>query len=138
MPMLAVTYSSAPSTISGWAISARRRSAISTGDIGGADVAQHDDELVAAEAAQHVAVAHDGAQPLAHAAQQLVADTVAEAVVDHLEVVEVDEHHGHRAGLAGLQEPGELIEEAEAVRQAGQLVVRRRPLAAARHCGAAR
>ena len=40
-------------------------------------------------------VADDAAQAAGHRAQQLVADTVTEAVVDDLEVVEVDEQHRH-------------------------------------------
>ena len=51
-----------------------------------------------------------------------------EAVVDDLEVVEVDEHHRDRTRLAGLEEPGELIEEPEAVGQSGQFVMGRGPL----------
>src|SRR4051812_3235858 len=81
----------------------------------GADVAEHDDELVATESAEHVAIADDGAQALAHAAQQLVAYAVAQAVVDDLEVVDVDEHHCDCARLTVLEEMGELLEEAEAV-----------------------
>ena len=129
MPMLAVTNSSAPSTIDGRAISARSRSAISTGDTAGADVAQHDDELVAAEAAEHVAVADDRPQALAHAAQQLVADPVTEAVVDDLEVVEVDEQHGDRRRARWSRGIGaSWSRKLDAVRQPGQLVVGRRPL----------
>ena len=50
-------------------------------------------ELVAAQAGDDVAGAHRRAQPRADAAQQLVADVVAERVVELLELVEVD----HRA-----------------------------------------
>ena len=49
-----------------------------------------------------------GPQPLAHRPQQLVARVVAEAVVDDLEVVEVDEQHGDRPGLGDLQVTAEL------------------------------
>ena len=125
--MLAVTNSSAPSTTSGWAISVRKSLGDLDGRHRGPDVAQHDDELVAAEPAEHVAIAHDSPQTLAHPAQQLVADTMTEAVVDDLEVVEVDEHHRDRTGLAGREESGELVEEPEAVGKPGQFVVGRRP-----------
>ena len=112
------------------------------GDLDGrhrrADVAEHDDELVATESAEHVAVADDRAQAFAHAAQQLVADAVAEAVVDDLEVVEVDEHHRDGAGLAGLEEAGKLIEEAESVRADGSARRASLPIPVARRCGAAR
>ena len=58
---------------------------------------QHDDELVAAEAGEQRAVADGAADPLRQHRQQPVADAVAEAVVDRLEVVEVDEQQRHRA-----------------------------------------
>ena len=59
-------------------------------------VLQQDGELVATEPRRGVARAQATAQPVGDGTQQLVAGTVAEAVVDHLEVVEVDE--GHRGG----------------------------------------
>ena len=52
---------------------------------------QHDGELVATEAADGVRVAQDGPQPRADLAEQLVPVGVAEAVVDLLEPVQVDE-----------------------------------------------
>ena len=55
-------------------------------------------ELVAAEAGRHRVAGQGLAESLGHPDQQLVADRVAEAVVDGLEVVEVDEQHaGHAA-----------------------------------------
>ena len=72
------------------------------------------------------------------AAQQLVTDGMAEAVVDHLEVVEVDEQHRDRAGLGAVEAPPELFEEVGPVRQAGQLVVARRPLQVRPRPGAVR
>jgi hypothetical protein len=68
---------------------------------------QDQHELVAADAADGVALAQHRAQPLAHALQQLVAGRVAERVVDELEVVEVHEHHGDvRAASAASTPPG--------------------------------
>ena len=83
----------------------------------------HDDELVAAESGQHVALAQRRAQPLGHDLQQLVADLVAEAVVDRLEVVEVDEQHRHLVDLGRRQPVVEEVHQVRAVGQPGQLVV---------------
>ena len=55
-----------------------------------------DDELVAAEARDQILGAHDPAQPRADLDEHLVADVVAEGVVDVLEVVEVDEREDRR------------------------------------------
>ena len=66
------------------------------GDAGGALVVaavEQDGELVAAEPRRQVAGAQAGAQAAGEGDQQLVADLVAEAVVDALEVVEVEEEH---------------------------------------------
>ena len=87
----------------------------------GTDVAADDQELVAAETADDVAATRRGLQSIGNDLQQAVADRVAEAVVDHLEVVEVAEHHCH--ALAVADGVGEQVEELLAVRQAGQGVV---------------
>ena len=58
-----------------------------------------DDELVAAEAGDDVGLADMAAQPVGDRAQQQVAARMAERVVDLLELVEVDEKDGDRAGL---------------------------------------
>ena len=71
-----------------------------------------DDDLVArlggdefaAEPGHEVVVARAPRQPPRRRAQQLVADRVAEAVVDRLEVVEVDEQDRDTAP-AGLRRP---------------------------------
>ena len=61
----------------------------------------HHGELVAAEPRHDVLGPHGVGQPQRHVADQLVADRMAERVVDVLEVVEVDvEHRGGRAALA--------------------------------------
>ena len=64
------------------------------------DAAAQHGELVAAEAGDHVAVADGAAQPLRDLDQQAVAGLVAEAVVDDLEVVEVEEQHGDALAAA--------------------------------------
>ena len=79
-----------------------------------------DGELVAADAGDDVTGAHAAAQPLGEHEQELVAGGVTAAVVDVLEVVEVDEQQAHRT--AALQDPvGDLLEQG-AVGQAGQRV----------------
>jgi hypothetical protein len=60
-------------------------------------VLQEDGELVAADAGDGVLGAHGGNQPPRHRDQKRVTGLVAEAVVDALEVVEVDEKHAECA-----------------------------------------
>ena len=90
-------------------------------------LAHQDHELVAAEARHRVDVGHRFLQPLRHHAQGFVASGVAEAVVDQLEVVEIDEQHHDRARvpLGVEQRLLQAVDEQLPVRQAGQLVVGR-------------
>jgi hypothetical protein len=63
-------------------------------------------------------------------AQQPVPGAVAEAVVDHLEVVQVDEEHGHAAAVAarpGQRVPDPVVEQ-RPVGQVGEAVVERQVL----------
>ena len=53
---------------------------------------------------------------------------MAEAVVDHLEVVEVDEQHCDGSELGTVEATAQLLQEVGAVGQTGELVVARRPL----------
>ena len=62
-------------------------------------------------------------EPRGDAAQQLVADGVAERVVDALEVVEVDEQHGDLARRARLERLAHLLAEQRAVGEPGERVV---------------
>ena len=62
---------------------------------GGVDAGQHEHELLAAEPADGVGLAHDVAQRRGGERQRAVALGVAEGVVDALEVVEVDDDDGH-------------------------------------------
>ena len=80
-------------------------------------VEEDDPELVAAEARDHLARPHDRTQPLRHGAQQRVAGQVPEAVVDDLEVIEVDERDG-QARQPRAQRVAERCREEAAVRQA--------------------
>ena len=82
-----------------------------------------DAELVAAEAGDDVAGAQMGAQARGDRAQQLVAGVVAHAVVDQLEVVEVEEEDPDRRardGGARCSASLERVDEAEPVGQAGE------------------
>ncbi len=85
----------------------------------------HQRELVAAEARERVALADRRAQPLGDRAQEAVAAGVAEAVVDLLEVVEIEHHHGDPAALAArlAHRLAQAVEQQRAVGQAGQRVV---------------
>jgi hypothetical protein len=78
------------------------------GDVGHvAGALDEQQELVAAGACQNVAVAHDRTQPLADRPQERVAEQVAVAVVDPLEVIDVDEQQGQLTLVsAGLPEGG--------------------------------
>ena len=89
-----------------------------------AGVGQQDGELVAAEPGQHVARPQRGAQPRADLAEQVVAGVVAEAVVDLLEPVEVEQQQRGRApgGRRGRATRSAALEQGAAVGQPGQLV----------------
>ena len=83
-------------------------------------------ELVAA-VARHQRLALQGhADALGEADQQQIAGGVAEAVVDQLEAVQVEEQHGvvvTAAGLGGGQRPLQRLLEHQPVGQAGQRIV---------------
>ena len=89
------------------------------------DVLEQDRELVAAEPRGGVGRADAGRDPLRHLEQHAVADGVTEAVVDGLEVVEIDEQHRHADALA--QGPGHRVAHAlveqRAVGQMGDRIV---------------
>ena len=87
---------------------------------------QQDGELVAAQPRQHVALAQAPFEAARDGDQQLVADQVAEAVVDHLEPVEIEVQHGEPIAVAALlevvQPPPESFHEQRTVPQARQRV----------------
>ena len=89
-------------------------------------LAEHD-ELVAAEARERVVDAQAVGQARGEAAEQLVAGLVAQAVVDDLELVEIDEEDGERrAGpLRAGQRVRQAVEEERPVGQPGERVVQR-------------
>ena len=125
IPIEALTKWSTPCIEKGWAkaggdpLGDRDRLAV----VG--EPVDQDPELVAAEAGDDVAGAQVGAQPRRDGAQQGVAGVVAEAVVDQLEVVEVEEEDpDRRAGDRGAAERVvDRVDEAEPVGQAGEGVV---------------
>ena len=122
MPMLALTKTSRPASSigapsrAGVSPPARRRPRRGTRN-------DHQ-EFVAPQARNGVGVAGHRPQPLGGAAQQLVAVGMPEALVDALEVVEIEKEHGDRTAASTRihQRPAEPVEREEAVRQAGQLV----------------
>ena len=79
------------------------------GALGRRDVLDHHGELVAAEPRTRVLGSNRRAKPLRDDHEKLVADTVSEAVVHRLEVVQVDEEHGEevltpRSSLDGVRD----------------------------------
>jgi len=82
---------------------------------------KHDDELVAAGAADGILLAHGALDTPGDADQVRIADGVAQRVVDRLEVVEVDEQQ--RKGPAGTDQAVERRTQFDAVRQTRQRIV---------------
>ncbi len=83
-------------------------------------------ELVAPEPSRGVTRTRRARDALGNAQQELVSGAVAQAVVDELEVVEVEEEHGERpqVALMQLEGVGEPVAEERPVGQAGQPVVK--------------
>ena len=99
----------------------------------GPHVALHDGEFVAAEPRDKIAGTHRLEQPRRDALQELVADQMAQRVVDALEFVDVDIDDRKRR-LSGLrQQPFGVALEQRAVRQIGQRVVMSEMLDLGRH-----
>src|SRR5690606_13925923 len=87
-------------------------------------LAQQQQELLSSPAADDVGAAQTAAQALGEGLQRLVAGVVAVAVIEPLELVEVDQQRAQRALLAlGVLQrlPGQQVE-AAAVGQSGELV----------------
>src|SRR3954471_11867769 len=84
-----------------------------------------DCEFVGIEPRQQIVVAQHRSQSLADAAQELVADAMAERIVDRLEMVEAEYEHRHLLGVtAGAQQDVvHLLAQQIAVRQPGQAVM---------------
>ena len=86
-----------------------------------------DHELVATEPCDGVGSLQAPLDPPRDLDEQLVAGVVAQAVVDHLEAVDVEEQHGDLAGAPREAEESlaEAVEEERAIRQTGQRIVER-------------
>ncbi len=88
----------------------------------GAVAGQQHHELIAAETGQQIALAQHTAQPLPHGDQQLIANDVAQPVIDGFEAVEIHQPDGQRLGRVALHQLVEVIEKDAAIGQPGQLV----------------
>ena len=91
-----------------------------------AHVVEEDGELVAAEAGDGVAGPHAGLEPPGDRGEEQVALQVAEAVVDVLEAVDVEEEdreHGALAAPGAGDGEREAVHEQRSIRQPGQRVV---------------
>ena len=66
-----------------------------------------------------------GLQPHRHGLQKFIADRVSERVVDHLEAIEIEEHHRERMFQPARmgQRDGQTVAKEPAVRKAGQRIV---------------
>ena len=104
MPKLGRTDRSLPTTEIGISNPRTRRSASVERHRGVGDVLDQDGELVSAEARGRVGRAHGLEQASGDLPQHLVARGVAEAVVDRLEVVEVEEDDRDARVLARRRE----------------------------------
>src|ERR1700692_3122746 len=58
------------------------------------NVRNHDHDIISAEPCHHVGFTHARAYAPGNLGQQLVADLVPERVVDVLEAIQIDQHHG--------------------------------------------
>src|SRR4029079_15852026 len=88
---------------------------------------EQDAELVAAKACYDVASPNPGDQQLRDLDQGFVPGLVAEAVVDQLQAVEVDEQHRPALAIAAgaIDEPLQRPHEASPVRQVDQRILMR-------------
>src|SRR5207342_1175512 len=89
------------------------------------DLVEQDRELVSAEARNRVGRAHEVLEPSSDLLEDLVAGRMAEAVVDGLEVVEVDEDDADRRATAArpLDRMLDTVGEESAVRELGHGIV---------------
>ena len=128
--MLAPTITSLPSITTARLISSMMRLARSWVCQLAGRVMVKDDEFVPAPARDQIAGADDGAEPGCDLDQKLVAGAVAEAVVDLLEIVEVEKHHGEPVArrVVATQGQSELFLETAAIGQLGDGVEARHPV----------
>ena len=90
------------------------------------EVLTEHDELIAPEPSNGVAHAHDVADALRGLAEQHVAGLVSQAVVHHLEVVEIQEEHSQRAAPSSDEVDRVLgaVEQEDAIGEVGESIVR--------------
>ena len=118
-PMLAPTRTGTPASVTGPAHQLVDPHRTVAGIVEG-HAGEQGGELVPTEASQDVGGAQRGTDPLAQLLQQLVARVVAEAVVDRLEPVEVEQQE--RRGSTGAQLLAEPEHQRPPVRQAREVV----------------
>ena len=99
MPMLADVKTSRPPIEKGALSASWIRNAMALACLSSPSVVQENRELIAAQPREHVRPAQARFEPARHGDQQLVADQMAEAVVDDLEAVEIEIQHGEPAGV---------------------------------------
>ena len=123
-PTLAVTWNSPVGSSNGTSNASITRSRDRHRLVVGLEQLEQDRELVAAEPGDDVAGADRRAQPHGDLDEQAVAGVVADAVVDLLEAVEVDEQHAEMLPGArmALERVLELVDEDLAVGQPGERV----------------
>ena len=104
------------------------------GLLGTGDAALQDREFVAAPTGDKVAWLHQRLQPMGNLDQQLVAARVAKAVVDLLEIVEIEKQHIRARGVVGMraQRRRQLFFETAAIGQLGDGIDPRHALDRAR------
>ena len=89
------------------------------------DARAHEHELVAADATDDVVLAQSGPEPTRYGAERLVADRVADPVVDLLELVHVEKGHGDRLPpVWSGQEHLQAFVHAGAIEELGHGIVR--------------
>src|SRR5207248_159458 len=90
---------------------------------------EQDGELIAAQSSDRVGRPQATFKPPRERDQQVVADTVTEAVVDVLEAVEINEEDGEQvvgAAARVLDGEAEVVEQERAIRQPRQRIVKGR------------
>lgn len=91
---------------------------------------EHHHELIPAKTRHGVILAHPGLQALGNLLQEQIAQGMPPAVIQLLEVVQIDKQQRPQlaAALAGGQRLAKAVEQQAAVRQPGQHVVERQPV----------
>ena len=86
---------------------------------------QNDHELIAAESGHRIGIAHQTQQTLASLLQQVIADLVAKAIVDRLEVIQIKHQQTQTLTMASHPRGGtaQAIFQQLAIGQAGQRIV---------------